>query len=214
MDEKELKEVFDGIHMPPALLRKVENMDKNKNKKAKLVKTAAAAFAAAALCIAASNGICYAATGHTWFSKITYYINGKEVNADVEWTKNGDEIVGKVEVPEEAGSFEIVAEGVPEDVDIFTISDTQTEDGKTVSEEEAGWSEEKEDAAEAAAQCEVKEEGDKVYLLVEGGKQKIDITEDIADKEAAGEFTWQDKTYQYYVSGSASEYELAVSMEN
>lgn len=212
MDEKELREVFDGIHMPPALLRKVENMDKNKNKKAKLVKTAAAAFAAVALCIAASNGISYAATGHTWFSKITYYIDGKEVDADVEWTKNGDAIVGTVDMPEDAASFEIVAEGVPEDGSEIIVRDSQTEDGKNVSEKEAEWSEETEDAVEAAAQCEVKEEGDKVYLLVEGGKQKIDITEDIADKEATGEFTWQDMTYQYYVSGSASEYELAVSV--
>lgn len=212
MDEKELREVFDGIHMPPALLRKVENMDKNKNKKAKLVKTAAAAFAAVALCIAASNGISYAATGHTWFSKITYYIDGKEVDADVEWTKNGDAIVGTVDMPEDAASFEIVVEGVPEDGSEIIVRDSQTEDGKNVSEKEAEWSEETEDAVEAAAQCEVKEEGDKVYLLVEGGKQKIDITEDIADKEATGEFTWQDMTYQYYVSGSASEYELAVSV--
>ena len=212
MDEKELREVFDGIHMSPALLRKVENMDKNKNKKAKLVKTAAAAFAAVALCIAASNGISYAATGHTWFSKITYYIDGKEVDADVEWTKNGDAIVGTVDMPEDAASFEIVAEGVPEDGSEIIVRDSQTEDGKNVSEKEAEWSEETEDAVEAAAQCEVKEEGDKVYLLVEGGKQKIDITEDIADKEATGEFTWQDMTYQYYVSGSASEYELAVSV--
>ena len=136
MDEKELREVFDGIHMSPALLRKVENMDKNKNKKAKLVKTAAAAFAAVALCIAASNGISYAATGHTWFSKITYYIDGKEVDADVEWTKNGDAIVGTVDMPEDAASFEIVAEGVPEDGSEIIVRDSQTEDGKNVSEKE------------------------------------------------------------------------------
>lgn len=205
MNEEEIREVFDGIHMPPALLRKVENMNKNKNNKVKLAKTAAAVAAAFALCIAASNGICYAATGHTWISTVTMYINGKANIADVEWTKDGDTLIGKVEMPDDAESSSIM-------VKEFAAEGTGEED-VTLSETEAQWSVGVEDAAKAAALCEVKKEGEKVYLLVENGEQKIDITEDIADKEAAGEFTWKGTTYSYYVSGDAGEYELAVSTE-
>lgn len=198
MNEKEIKEVFDGIHMPPALLRKVENMNHNmENKKGKLLKAVATAAAAIAICVVASNGICYAATGQTWFSKMTVYINGKVSTADVSWTKDGDTITGTVELPDDADSTSVM-------VKEYSADD---EDGEiSVSEESAEWSEETEEASTTAVLCDVKEEGEKVYLFVENGVQKIDITEDIiADGEATGSFTRGDITYYYHVSSDVSD---------
>ena len=62
------------------------------------VKYAIAAVAALVLTVVASNGICYAATGETLFSKIRFYVNGEEVEHDITWQEEDGTMVGTFEM--------------------------------------------------------------------------------------------------------------------
>ena len=112
MNEKEnVKKIYDQIHAPEALLGKVMEMKKDTFKFRNGVKYAIAAVAALALTIITSNGICYAATGETLFSKIKVCINGNEVTPDVTWQEEDGRMVGSFEmeldsVDEETGEQE------------------------------------------------------------------------------------------------------------
>jgi hypothetical protein len=95
---EDVKKVYDQIHAPEALLGKVMEMKKDTFKFRNGIKYAIAAVAALVLTVAASNGICYAATGETWFSKIKVSINGKEVTPDVTWEEKDGTMVGSFEM--------------------------------------------------------------------------------------------------------------------
>jgi len=99
MNEAEnVKKVYDQIHAPEALLGKVMEMKKDTFKFRNCVKYAIAAVVALALTVAAGNGICYAATGQTLFSKIKVCINGNEVTPDVTWKEEDGRMVGSFEM--------------------------------------------------------------------------------------------------------------------
>ena len=152
MNEKEnVKKIYDQIHAPEALLGKVMEMKKDAFKFRNCVKYAVAAVAALALTFVASNGICYAATGETWISKIKVNINGNEVTPDVTWKEEDGNMVGTFEmeldsVDEETGEkdkvfaqIEVQPDGVnAEDVDgledttVLTIVTTGEDNSVTV----------------------------------------------------------------------------------
>ncbi|MBR6536074.1 MAG: hypothetical protein IKT67_02645 [Lachnospiraceae bacterium] len=152
MNEKEnIKKIYDQIHAPEALLGKVMEMKKDTFKFRNCVKYAVAAVAALALTFVASNGICYAATGETWISKIKVNINGNEVTPDVTWKEEDGNMVGTFEmeldsVDEETGEkdkvfaqIEVQPDGVnAEDVDgledttVLTIVTTGEDNSVTV----------------------------------------------------------------------------------
>ena len=107
-EAENVKKVYDQIHAPEALLGKVMEMKKDTFKFRNCVKYAVAAVAALVFTFVASNGICYAATGQTWISKIKININGNEVTPDVTWEEKDGNMVGtfKIEldsVDEETG---------------------------------------------------------------------------------------------------------------
>lgn len=80
---------------------------------------------------AASNGVCYAATGETLTGKISLYINGEEQDADVTWHQDEEGVYGELEVTVEEGDdvyFEIT--------DVLTETVTDTEESDMVSDEE------------------------------------------------------------------------------
>ena len=107
MNETEkIKKVYDQIHAPEALLGKVMEMKKDTFKFRNGVKFAIAAMAALVLTFVASNGICYAATGQTWISKIKVNINGNEFTPDITW-KEEDGHIG--------GSFKMKLDSVDEE---------------------------------------------------------------------------------------------------
>lgn len=55
-----------------------------------------------ALCLVASNGICYAATGHSWVTKAIVYINGEASEQDIVMEKQEDGNVQSIDMtPEE-----------------------------------------------------------------------------------------------------------------
>ena len=136
-----IKNVYDEIHAPEALLGKVMEMKKDEFKKRVVIKYIAAAVLALVLTVVASNGICYAATGETWIGKIKILVNGVEQEHDITWEKDGDLIFGIMEIEVEEGeplSLEMVTDAAEaagadsiEDVVILAVHsfEEETEDG-------------------------------------------------------------------------------------
>lgn len=106
------KNTFDEVHASDHLLRKVEAMGKeyNKKKSTRILRRSCVAAAALALALVSSNIICYAATGSSWFITVTTW-DGKEL-------------------PSEPGTYEL------EDGTVYTVKDLVEEAGKSITEEE------------------------------------------------------------------------------
>ncbi len=138
MKEREsVKKVYDEIHAPEALLRKVMEMNKKDFKFRNAVKFVAMAAAALAITVVASNGICYAATGETWIGKMKVLINGVETEQEVTWEQQEDMLVGTIEMEVEEGELfemEIVTEEETERLEDTVVIAVVTETEK----EEAG----------------------------------------------------------------------------
>jgi len=137
MKEREsVKKVYDEIHAPEALLRKVMEMNKKDFKFRNAVKFVAMAAAALAITVVASNGICYAATGETWIGKMKVLINGVEMEQEVTWERQEDMLVGTIEMEVEEGEpfeMEIVtedeeAERLEDTVVIAVVTETEKEE--------------------------------------------------------------------------------------
>ena len=119
MKEK-IRQVYDEIHAPEALLGKVMEMKKDEFKGRTAVKYIAAAVLALVITVVASNGICYAATGETWIGKIKVLINGVETEHDVTWQQDGDTLIGTLEMELEEGEpFEMEIATDVEETDSF-----------------------------------------------------------------------------------------------
>ena len=150
-EAENVKKVYEQIHAPEALLGKVMEMKKDTFKFRNCMKFAVAALAALVLTFVAGNGICYAATGETLFSKIKVSINGKEVTPEVKWEDRDGNMVGSFEmeldsINEETGEpdsvyaqFEVLPDDVnAEDVDeledttVITIVTTGEDNSVTV----------------------------------------------------------------------------------
>lgn len=112
---EKFKQTFDEVHAPEGLLGKVMDlqMEKREFKTRNFVKAAVCVLAVTIGMFAASNGICYAATGESLVTKMKIVINGEETQQDVEWTQQGDSYVGEIVIPSEDGSS----------VTVFTVSD-------------------------------------------------------------------------------------------
>ena len=145
-----IRQVYDEIHAPEALLGKVMEMKKDEFKGRRIVKYIAAAILALAIMVAASNGICYAATGETWIGKMKVWINGVETEQDVTWQQDGDTLVGIMEMEVEEGEpfeMEIVTEGGEtdrfEEVVIVAVTSEKENEDETENGEETEVEEEK-----------------------------------------------------------------------
>ena len=102
MNDK-IRQVYNEIHAPEALLGKVMEMTKDEFKGRMMVKYIAAAVLALVITVVASNGICYAATGETWIGKMKVWINGVETEQEVTWQQDGDVLYGVMEMEVEEG---------------------------------------------------------------------------------------------------------------
>lgn len=145
-----IRQVYDEIHAPEVLLGKVMEMKKDEFKGRRIVKYIAAAVLALAIMVAASNGICYAATGETWIGKMKVWINGVETEQDVTWQQDGDTLVGIMEMEVEEGEpfeMEIVTEGGEtdrfEEVVIVAVTSEKENEDETENGEETEVEEEK-----------------------------------------------------------------------
>ncbi len=199
---------YDEIHAPDALFGKVMNMKKKENNMRNVLKYAAAAFGVFAITFAASNGICYAATGETWVSKAIVYINGEEQEMDVTWSQDGDTLVGEVEIAAEEGVVYEVVE-VPDENGDIVVEDVQIEFTDNNVDEFATDGTSTGTYISQDSVPELKSENGKIYLVV--AEEKVDITEDFADGEATGEIKYDGEVVSYTVTGSLDDHKIELN---
>lgn len=212
MNNKEaVKQVYDEIHAPDALLGKVMKMDKKEFKMRNVMRYAAGVAAAFAVALVVSNGVCYAATGETWISKAIVYMNGEETEQDMTWHQEGDLVYGEIELPVKEGEdsqievVSFVTDGeLPEQVYVMTDDTTTASD---LPEEAASENTYTEDTFST----QLMEENGKIFLLA--GEEKIDITEDFKDGEATGTFELEGVTIKYTVTGDPETCEISLACE-
>lgn len=196
-EQEKYKQMMNEIHVSETTLRKVMEMDMNKKmlSKKKMMKKIGTIAAALTVCLVASNGICYAATGHSWVSKAIIYINGEKVEQEVVMEDQGNGTVTfEVEAPTE-GESSVVA-GVAGVV--------MDEEGK-VQYDDVSVADE-----EVLLGTVVDEDGKQFF---EYGGEKIDITEDLADGEASGTIEISGDEYQYEITVEDGNYSVSVSSE-
>lgn len=188
MNNKEFyKDTFNEVHVPAAVLGKVRDMKMEKAtiKRQSKLRYAVSVVAVLAVCLIASNGICYAATGDTWIQKVTFYVNGEKQELDVTMHKEGDTVVGEVtrEIDEGKGeeSYVIMADDNTLESDEEIIAESAIKETSLVSED------------------------NKVYLVIGDNLKKIDITEDFADGKCSGTVELEGVTYNYEVTGTLEE---------
>lgn len=193
---------FDEVHVPEAVLGKVKGMkmeEKKIQKKSKL-RYAAAIAAAFGLCIVASNGICYAATGNTWVEKVILHINGEAVEQDITWHQDGDLVYGEFEY-ETDGEEPAVIEFYDAEASVLDGTGYGFIAGKASEDETM-------ENSESDFHTEILQENERIYLVI--GDSKIDITEDFADGECSGSFEFKGVTFDYEVTGTVDEYSVNV----
>lgn len=190
MNNKEFyTDTFNEVHVPAAVLGKVRDMKMERAaiKRQSKLRYAVSAVAVLAVCLIASNGICYAATGDTWIQKVSFYVNGEKQELDVTMHKEGDTVVGEVtrEVDEGEEAYVITTDNIGSDEEI--VVESAIKDTSLIS------------------------EGDKVYLVIGDNLKKIDITEDFADGKCSGSFELEGLTYNYEVTGTVEESSISLN---
>lgn len=190
MNNKEFyTDTFNEVHVPAAVLGKVRDMKMERAaiKRQSKLRYAVSAVAVLAVCLIASNGICYAATGDTWIQKVSFYVNGEKQELDVTMHKEGDTVVGEVtrEVDEGEEAYVVTTDNIGSDEEI--VVESAIKDTSLIS------------------------EGDKVYLVIGDNLKKIDITEDFADGKCSGSFELEGLTYNYEVTGTVEESSISLN---
>lgn len=182
MNNKEFyTDTFNEVHVPAAVLGKVRDMKMEKTtiKRQNKLRYAASVVAILAVCLIASNGICYAATGDTWIQKVTFYVNGEKQELDMTMHKEGDTLVGEVTREIEGKeSYMIITSSDASESDQVMITDSADKETSLVSED------------------------DKIYLVIGDNLKRIDITEDFADGKCSGTVELEGVTYNYEVTGT------------
>lgn len=199
---------FDEVHVPEALLGKVKGMKMEEKKiqnKSKL-KYAAAIAAALGLCVVASNGICYAATGNTWVEKVILHINGEAVEQDITWHQDGDFIYGEFEYEMDGEEPAVVEFYDGEDSESLAVEGTGF--GFICGKDTEGTEDGNIEHSENDFTSEILQENNRLYLSI--GDSKIDITEDFVDGTCSGTFEFQGVTFEYEVTGTVEHYTVEV----
>lgn len=138
------KETFDEVQLSEAMLGKVKGFkmeEKNLRKKSKM-RYAIAAAAAFVLCFVVSNGIVYAATGDSWVTKVSLYINGVLTEREIIWEQTEDGNVGYFEIDQDDVKVEVEIMEDGEEIPNIGIGFYDSEDGKTSIEMDASYGEE------------------------------------------------------------------------
>lgn len=185
--KKDYQETFNEVHAPAALSGKVMNMARSENKKTTVsfVKKCAAAAAIALVVFVGGNGIVYAATGNTLLKTVMVYFNGTGYEVDLEGQENED------------GSVTYSA--------TFDVEDAEAGNSVVITDEmefEEG------PYGTPVDLLEIVEKDGKMYLV--DGDVELDVTEDLADGEAAGSYEKDGETYQYEVSGEKDNWNISV----
>ena len=202
-EQEKYKKMMNEIHVSETTLRKVMEMDMSKNNlnKKRMMKKMGTAAAALLLCLVASNGICYAATGHSWVTKAIIYINGEAVEQDVVVEENGDgtmTVTSEIDVPEEGSNSEVASAFVMEDGNMKSVDMSPEEVEEYI--ESQGLN---------TINGRVVEKDGKQYFKYHGGE--TDITEDMADGKASGNVKVFDVEYHYEIAEVDGGYDVSVS---
>lgn len=195
-EQEKYKQMMNEIHVSETTLRKVMDMDRNKKiaNKRKMMKRVGTIAAALLLCLGASNGISYAKTGHSLMAKVIFYINGEKVEKNVAFdeAENGN---GSV-------SFE-VKEPTNGECSV-EVGNTVDENGNSIPYDVPS------EENEMLSGTVVSKNGKKFFKY---GKEKVDITEDLADGKASGTIEISGERYHYEVTGKDGNYNVSVSSE-
>lgn len=184
--------VFDEVHAPKELLRKVESMSKVKtHSKSILVKKMVFIVASAAVMLIASNAIVYAATGSSWIEHIIVHMTYDGNSQDVDVTKTVDNN-GNV-------TYDMQTDDNDDQHFAFSIDDDkQIVDGDSIEVQDADYS------------AVLTEEGGRIYYISNDLEIKKDITEDFFDGTAT--FTAPDNMGNKIIvkiTGNLEEYSIA-----
>jgi len=194
-----VQSTYDELHAPDGLRRKVMNMSEVNGKKMgmSVVKKLAVAAAIAAVLFAGSNGVAYAMTGSTWVETMIarISINGvwQDVELDGEVLEDGTVQYSKTLDVQDKEMVEMV---------LVTDSANGDQSGHSM------------DVAVEQERTEVLEEDGSIYLIV--GDRKLDITEDMADGTATGNYEKNGAVYNYEVKeepGTQGCFELHITRE-
>lgn len=168
-----VKNTYDEIHVPEALLGKVMDMNGKKNRIRKITQYAVSAAAALAI-------VC---------------VNGIEQEKEITWHQEGDVLYGEAQLDSGTTSVTVTdAVGENGQAEVEEIYFYQETDGGTGVGVDIG------DAENEGEQVQYLEEKDgRIYLHVNDAC--VDITEDFADGEATGILETGKYTFKYIVTG-------------
>ena len=173
---------FAELHAPEDLRRKVMNVTKTEAKKKRnyLVKRLSVAAAMAIVLFIGSNSVAYAMTGSTWVETLTAKINingsWQDVELEGEVLEDGTVQYSTSIEAEEDDTVEILLlRDVQQEGDVLFVTENNTPITRT----------------------EVVEEDGRIYFIDDA--VKIDITEDMADGYATGNFERNGFLCQYEV---------------
>lgn len=226
MSNEELyKSTLNKVHVPKAVLGKVGEMNKERKtmRRRYVLQYAAYAIVMGGILFAATNGICYAATGETLIKKVDAYINGEKVENGFSWYREGDEIKGKIKVPleEEIRTFDIAIGDpnekiVPENL-VFDVA-VYGDDGEPIaSSGDFKYVHEEDEKLECDIVCydpndePVKEKDGRI--IWDMGDEEYDITDDFADGEASVVIDLVETPgtkIKYTITGTIDDYEWDV----
>lgn len=183
----------DSLNQTILLEMKEENEMSKEMKKNKWIRNIGAAVAGLALCLVASNGIVYAATGYTWTSKIVVWINGEAVESEATWHED------------EEGNYTLDLDMDSSEADSVSVASSfEVDENVNVVPSDISGDELNEMMGEV-----VEEDGRK-YFKYDGGR--VDITDDLADDgEAEGDVVSTDGSIHYIVIESDGGYDVSVS---
>ncbi len=175
------KSTFDDIHASDELLRKVQAMNKEKtNKKTHAIRKVIYIVAAAAILLAASNAVVYAATGETLFETILVVSIDERNNKILKTDLVGDNKIEYNESVDENGNKSISVDSDGENVEGDAVGDANlvSKDGR-------------------------------VYLEIANLNYSSDITDDLADGKAEVKVKDADnKEHTVKITGSVDSYTI------
>ena len=96
-NRKRYQSMMEQVHAPERLLDNLRSipMEKTKRQRSLIARYATATLVGVLAVFAMTNGVSYAATGHTWVEHVTVMINGEPREVDVEVIEDGDVMMGR-----------------------------------------------------------------------------------------------------------------------
>lgn len=181
MNNEQLKKAYEQISVNEQLHRELMDIPDRQSKRQQYWKKCASILILVAILGIVADLTCYAAAGNGLAEQIRIYINGKIADNYVV------EEDGKILIHDDRHADIIVTSStgeMPANIPlIIVVTDPVTA---------------------------VEERDDKVWLVVEKGEIEIDITVQLKQGSAEGEFTFDNRRYTYSVMKSGEQYDVSL----